>query len=89
MPKWTVMINLRGKDYVGTTWEFFREEADADACVQNHRMMGNGAVKVPFEPRHAGARAPVAALAQREGQEGDCESHGEEVRLAVCHDAAE
>jgi len=45
MPKWTVITNLTGK-WIGTSWEFFDEENEAEACYQKHLAIGN----VPTKP---------------------------------------
>ncbi len=51
-PSWTVLYNIvspeRG-DYVGTGWEFFTLETDAQKCFDRHVKAGNCPTKRPYE----------------------------------------
>lgn len=60
-PKWTVLYNIVSAecpDWIGTGWEFFDREADAEACRLRHERAGNVPSKRPFHPNdipHLGA----------------------------------
>lgn len=47
-PRWTVHTNLTSPEngqWVGTSWEFFDEEKDAEACYSRHVKTGNCSTK--------------------------------------------
>lgn len=49
-PNWTVLYNIanNGSPYIGTAWEFFDHENQADDCLTRQRMNGNIPCKRPF-----------------------------------------
>lgn len=50
-PNWTVLYNIispENSKYVGTGWEFFDKEEDADKCYARHRDNGCCPSKRPF-----------------------------------------
>jgi hypothetical protein len=61
-PHWTVLYNIVSKEndrWVGTGWEFFDEEKDAQAAFDRHTADGSGACKRPYynscDENHLGA----------------------------------
>lgn len=50
MPRWTVAANITtdGIPWVGTSWEFFDDEKDANRCYMKHVKAGNVPTKRPF-----------------------------------------
>jgi len=43
-PKWTVLYNIvsqESKQWIGTGWEFFNSESDAQICCLRHEQLGN------------------------------------------------
>lgn len=61
-PKFTVLYNLSSPEegtFVGTGWEFFTDEAAAQACYERHVFAGNCPTKRPYDDRsdypHLGA----------------------------------
>lgn len=61
LPKWTVCYNIVSKPnkWVGTAWEFFDEEFDAQACYDHQIKIGNCPTKRPYydeaDREHLGA----------------------------------
>lgn len=51
-PKWTVVSNVvspeNNKRWVGTSWEFFDEEKEAQACYRRNTGLGNSSTVRPF-----------------------------------------
>lgn len=61
-PKWTVHYNIVSPEsdrWVGTGWEFFDNEADAQTAYERHQTLGNVPGKRPFhggvDRQHLGA----------------------------------
>ncbi len=61
-PKWTVLYNIVSKEngwFIGTGWEFFEDEKDAEMCYERQLAAGNCPTKRPFYLRvdghHLGA----------------------------------
>ena len=70
-PKWTVLYNIvspESQEWIGTGWEFFTNEEDADRAYTRHLKLGNVPTRRPFYPlgdnRHLGAtqRQPSQGL---------------------------
>ena len=62
-PKWTVLYNIVSEEnskWIGTGWEFFDEDSDADKCYARHRDNGNNPSKRPFFERLDRAHMGVA-----------------------------
>jgi hypothetical protein len=61
LPKWTVLYNIvspENNNFVGTGWEFFDNEQDAQLCYNRQAHNGNVPTKRPFYPtdgEHLGA----------------------------------
>jgi len=52
-PRWTVLYNIvspESKRWVGTGWEFFDTEEEAQACYDRHNNGANCASKRPWHP---------------------------------------
>lgn len=50
-PKWTVFYTITSEEnsyWVGTGWEFFDNEEDAQTCFDRHVHIGNCPTKRPF-----------------------------------------
>jgi len=60
-PKWTVLYNIVSSEtaqWIGTGWEFFDDEHDAQHCYERHNVLGNCASKRPYHKNdrtHLGA----------------------------------
>jgi len=60
-PKWTVFYNivsLESSTWVGTGWEFFNLETEAEACYNRQIELGNCPTMRPYHPNdyaHLGA----------------------------------
>lgn len=61
IPNWTVLYNIVSPEdgrWVGTGWEFFDDEEDAEFCRRRHERLGNVPTKRPFHTNdipHLGA----------------------------------
>ena len=61
LPGWTVCYNIASKNstWIGTGWEFFNSEVDADACYREQIKVGNCPTKRPYynssDREHLGA----------------------------------
>jgi len=50
-PNWTVLYNIVSPEsdkWVGTGWEFFDSERDADLCYSRQNRLGNCPTKRPY-----------------------------------------
>lgn len=50
-PKYTVVTNIvspESGEFVGTCWEFFRDEGHASLCYQRHKKAGSVPMIRPF-----------------------------------------
>lgn len=64
-PKWTVVYNIvspESSKWVGTGWEFFDDEEDAQACYDRHVASGNTPTKRPY---HDGCDKPHLGAAHQ------------------------
>ncbi len=61
-PKWTVHYNIvspEATEWIGTGWEFFNDERDAQHCYDRHNALGNCATKRPY---HRNDRVHLGAV---------------------------
>lgn len=60
-PGWTVVYNIVSPEdsaWVGTGWEFFNDEVNAESCRLRHQRAGNVPTKRPYhenDGKHLGA----------------------------------
>lgn len=50
-PKWTILYNMVSPEngqWIGTGWEFFDDESDAQRCYERHNTFGDCATKRPY-----------------------------------------
>jgi hypothetical protein len=54
-PRWTVVTNIVSPEsdrWIGTCWEFFDEETQAQHCYDRHVTIGNCPCKRPYFDKH-------------------------------------
>lgn len=60
-PQWTIctnIVSIESSKWIGTSWEFFDDEVDAEECFQRHIVLGNVPTKRKFHENdriHLGA----------------------------------
>lgn len=55
IPNWTVTYNIvspESNSWVGTGWEFFTDEKDAQKAYDRHISLGNVPTKRPYYDKH-------------------------------------